>query len=52
MKGRKRHGIFIYCSPDIKERLKAVATLQGRTLSGYVLYHITHQLKKDEAIRR
>lgn len=44
--------MFIYCTQEQKRRLRTVAESQGRTLSGYVIYHLMHQLKKDEATRR
>jgi uncharacterized protein (DUF1778 family) len=46
---RKRSGIFIYCSEDLKRRLRSAAALAGSTLSGYVLVPARQRLEADEA---
>ena len=49
---RKRSGIFIYCSEDLKRKLRAAAALAGCTLSGYVLVPARERLEADEARAR
>jgi predicted DNA-binding protein len=46
---RKRTGIFIYCSEDLKQRLHRVRRFTGRTLSGYVMHAVMPRLEADEA---
>lgn len=49
---RKRIGIFIYVSENLKRRLRAAAAIAGCTLSGYVLVPARERLEADEARRR
>jgi len=48
--GKKRTGIFIYCSEGDKQRLKRVARATGRTLSGYVMQAAMRQMRRDEKL--
>ncbi len=46
---RKRTGIFIYCSDELKRRINAARKYTHRTISGYVLQCTILQLERDEA---
>lgn len=47
-KKKKRCGVFIYCTEEIKKRLKVAAAKKGVTLSGYVMSAALGNLKRDE----
>jgi hypothetical protein len=49
---KKRTGIFIYCSESEKKRLKRMARVTGRTLSGYVMYAAMARLRRDEWLKQ
>jgi hypothetical protein len=49
---RKRTGIFIYCSAELKLRIDRARQFTGRTISGYVLQCVQPQLMADEAEMR
>lgn len=41
-------GIYVYCSDDEKDRIKAVAKRLRRSLTGYVMDRLMTQLEADE----
>lgn len=49
---KKRCGVFIYCTEEIKKRLKIAAAKKGETLSGYVMSAAIGNLKRDETRAR
>ncbi len=45
---RKRTGIFIYCSEEMKKRIDKARRFTNRTISGYVLDATLRKLESDE----
>lgn len=44
----KRTGMFIYCTPEEKKRIKAIADTTRRSLSDYVMHATMLQVVEDE----
>jgi uncharacterized protein (DUF1778 family) len=47
---RKRTGIFVYCTEDMKKRIDKARRFTNRTISGYVLNATLRQLEADESV--
>lgn len=45
----RRTGIWIYCDPDVKKRIRRCALDADQTISGYVMEVITRQVEIDES---
>jgi predicted DNA-binding protein len=45
---RKRTGIFIYCSEEMKKRINRARRYTNRTISGYVMEATVRMLEADE----
>jgi hypothetical protein len=45
---RKRTGIFIYCTEELKNRIDRARRFTSRTISGYVMNAVLPRLEADE----